>query len=452
MRKIAIVAALAIVALGVQAQDLQTGYFSSGYTYSYNLNPALHSPYRFVALPTIGSTSVGFLGNIGMGSLLYPQNGGFVTFMHPDISADEALGKLNEGNNIISTEVSTNLLAIGIKTGQLYNVIDFSLRASVDGVLPYDLFHFLKTGTSDAESYDFSGLKVRGSTFAQIGIGSSFKYGNLTVGARLKGLVGLAGLSVDMDRMNMRLTGDEWTVSAEGTVSGAYDGMKIATKESSTGAYSDIIDFDNSEYSKKIGFNGFGVAMDLGVTYGIGNLELSAALTDFGGISWFNNLRGRTAVNDWKYSGTKDIDLEEGNTVGSELSKAADELFELFEFRKEDEESAISMLPATVRVGAKYKVVNKLAVGVLGTYRFNGLIPYREARVALDYNPCKALDLTGSAGISNYGATLGGLLNIKIPGVAFFFGVESILGRISPQCIPLDEMNSRITFGANISW
>ena len=157
-------------------------------------------------------------------------------------------------------------------------------------------------------------------------------------------------------------------------------------------------------------------------------------------------------MNDWKYSGSKDIDLDEGSTIGDELSNVADEFSELFEFRKEDEESEMRMLPATVRVGAKYNVVKNFSVGLLGTYKFNSLVPYREARVALNYNPFKALDITGSAGVSNYGATLGGLLNIKIPGFTLFFGMESILGKISPQGIPLEKMNSRVTFGANISW
>lgn len=452
MKKIILAAALAAICLSSKAQELQTGYFSPVYAYSYNLNPAFHSNYSIVALPVIGSTSLGFLGNIGMASLLYPQNGNLVTFMHPDVSAEDALAKFSNGSNLISTDVSANLLSIGVRTGKLYNVIDLSLRASVDGSLPYDLFRFLKTGTSETDSYDFSGLNFRGTAFAQIGIGSSWKRGDLTIGVKMKGLVGLAGLDVKMDRMNMRLTGDEWTVSADGTLSGAYDAMKIATKKSSTGAYSDIIDFENSEFDKRLGFNGFGLAVDFGLAYKVGPVVLSAAVTDLGGINWFNNLRGRTAVNDWKYSGSKDIDLDEGSTIGDELSNVADEFSELFEFRKEDEESEMRMLPATVRVGAKYNVVKNFSVGLLGTYKFNSLVPYREARVALNYNPFKALDITGSAGVSNYGATLGGLLNIKIPGFTLFFGMESILGKISPQGIPLEKMNSRVTFGANISW
>jgi len=452
MKRIILATVLAAICLTAEAQELQTGYFSSGYAYSYSLNPALHSDYRFVGLPGIGSTSLGFLGNIGLASMLYPQNGNLVTFMHPDVSTEDALAKFNNGSNLISTDVNANLLSIGIRTGNLYNVIDFSLRASVDGSLPYDLFRFLKTGTTDADSYDFSGLNVRGAAFAQIGLGSSWKIGEITVGAKLKGLIGLAGLNVKMDRMNLRLTGDEWTVSADGTLSGAYDAMKIATKKSSTGTYSDIIDFSNSEFAKRLGFNGFGLALDLGLAYNLGPVVLSAAVTDLGGMNWYNNLRGNTAVKDWKYSGSKDIDLYAGHTIGDELTNATDEFSELFEFRKGDEESDLCMLPATVRVGAKYNVVNNFSVGLLGTYRFNTLVPYREVRVALDFNPFKAFDITGSAGISNYGATLGGLLNIKIPWASFFFGMESILGKISPQGIPLDEMNSRITFGTNISW
>lgn len=453
MKRLVVFLASACICLSSFATDFQTGYFSRGYTFSYKLNPAFHPDYRFVAPPMMGFTSVSYQSDLGLGNLLYPRNGELVTFLHPDISADEFLGSLNKKFNRISIDASTNILAIGIKTGKLYNTIDLSLRASADASIPYDMFRFLKTGTSETNTYDLSGLRVQVSSFAELGFGSSFKTGDFTIGTRLKGLIGLADFNASLDKLKVHFDGRQWSVSAVGNLTGAYDGIKIKTTESKAGHYSDIIDFGSSKYTAKLGVSGVGVAADLGFKYEKERLELSASLTDIGVMYWFNNLRGYT--NDkWTFEGRKDIPVNgDGGSIGDEISDASDELLEIFQFRKKSSRDEFRMLSFTARLGARYRLAEPLSIGLMGSYRYSPVISVCEARAALDYNPFKCLEIIGSCGMGTYGLSAGAMLNIRIPWVTLTFGADNCLvGKFSPQGIPIDKFNGCFMFGLTVRW
>lgn len=433
--------------------DFQTGYFSVGYASAYRLNPAFHPDYSFVSLPALGASSVSFQSDLGLGNLLYPRNGELVTFLHPDISADEFLGSLDKRFNKISVDASTNIFAIGLKKGDIYNIIDLSIRASVDGAVPYDLFRFLKTGTSQCGSYDLSGLRVQATSYAELGFASSYKKGRLTIGTKLKGLLGLADFNARLDKLNASFDGRQWSVSAVGRLTGAYDGIKVKTTESMAGNYSDIIDFGGSEYSARLGVNGIGVAADFGLKYELDRLELSASLTDIGMMWWFNNVRGYTN-NKWTFEGKKNIPVSgDGSSIGDEISDASDELVEVFQFRKRSGRNEFRMVPFTARLGARYRVADPLSIGLMGSYRYSSVVPVVDGRASLAYNPFNCLELVASCGIGTYGFATGAMLNVRIPFVTLTLGADNLLiGKFSPQGFPICNFNGGFIFGVNVTW
>lgn len=453
MKRLVVILAFASFCLSLSATNFQTGYFSRDYAFAYKLNPAFHPDHRFVALPVVGYTSASYQSDLGLSNLLYPRDGELVTFLHPDISSDEFLGSLNKKFNRISIDASTNIFAIGIKTGKLYNTIDMSLRASVDASIPYDMFRFLKTGTTETNTYDLSGLRVQASSFAELGFGSSFKTGDLTIGTRLKALVGLADFNASLDKMQVHFDGQQWSVSAVGNLTAAYDGIKVKTTDSMAGNYSDIIDFGSSSYTAKLGVSGVGVAADLGLKYEKEGLELSASLTDIGVMYWFNNVRGYTN-NKWTFEGREDIPVNgDGGSIGDEISDASDELIEIFQFRNKSSRDEFRMLSFTARLGAGYRLAKPLFAGLMGSYRYSPVISIYEARAALDYIPFKCLEVIGSCGYGTYGLAAGAMLNIHIPWVTLTFGADNLMiGKFSPQGIPIDKFNGSFMFGLTVTW
>ncbi len=452
MKRAAIFIAALVCFVSVRGQNLQTGYFMSDYAYSYRLNPAFSPSYSFVGLPGISSASVGLQGNIGLDNVLYPGDGGLVTFLHPDVSASDVLSGLDKTASRFSADVAANILAIGIRTGNLFNTIDVSVRNYVDGSVPYDFFRFLKDGASESGDFDLSGLQARGTSFVEIGFGSAWGKRKVTYGIRLKGLVGVADFNLKMDRAHLSLDGKEWKVDAEGTLTGAYDGMKIRKKKSATGQYDDVIDFENSEYGLLKGMNGFGLAMDFGLKADLGKVELSASVTDVGANYWFNNLRGRTPGESWTFTGGDDLISSGEGGIGGQFSGMVNELTEVFEFRNEGDANEIRILPFTARAGVKVEVAERLSLGALGTYRHDNAFRYWEGRAIADYKPFKALELAASAGYNTYGLAFGAMLSVHCPGVSFFVGTDGLFYKVNPQFIPLGKPNTDIALGLNIAW
>ena len=453
MKRLSTIIVSVCLCLSLSGADFHTGYFSRTYPFVYKLNPAFHPDRAFVAIPALGGTSASYQSDLGLGNLLYPHSSGLVTFLHPDVSADEFLGSLNPKYNRISVDATTNIFAIGIKKDDLYNTIDLSVRATADGVIPYEMFRFLKTGTARTDSYDLSGLRMHASSFVELGFGSSFTRGDLTIGTRLKGLVGLADFKAAYDKLNVKFDGQQWAVSAIGTLTGAYDGIKVKTTDSMAGTYSDIIDFGSSRYSARLGVNGVGVSADFGLKYVSGKFELSASLTDFGMMWCFNNIRGYTN-NKWTFEGKKDIQVSGGGgTIGDEISDAADELMEVFQLRKRSSRDQFRMQSFTVRAGANCHVSDPLSVGLMGSFRYSSVLPVWECRSFLNWNPFKCLELVGSCAVNTYGFAPGVMLNFHVPGVTLSLGADNFLiGKFSPQGIPIDGFNGSFLVGLAITW
>ncbi|MDE7407853.1 MAG: hypothetical protein K2M76_05475, partial [Muribaculaceae bacterium] len=83
--------------IAVTAQSTN-GYFSEGYSYNYQLNPALTPGRGYVALPGIGNLNIGLNSNLGIDKFLYNIDGRTTTFMNPKVSASEFLGNLGKVN------------------------------------------------------------------------------------------------------------------------------------------------------------------------------------------------------------------------------------------------------------------------------------------------------------------------------------------------------------------
>jgi hypothetical protein len=75
---------------------------------------------------------------------------------------------------------------------------------------------------------------------------------------RAKALVGITDLYMNVDRMDVKFDRNQWQISGQACVAGAYDGFNIATKPSAAGTYEEVIDFSNITLNKPKGTNGVG--------------------------------------------------------------------------------------------------------------------------------------------------------------------------------------------------
>lgn len=436
------------------AQTLSTSYFSEDFTYSYRMNPAFHPQYSFVGLPFIGSSSLNYSGSFLTPDVFYKRGGERVTFMNADVQSSDFLGRFKKGINKFSIEDYTNLLAIGFKAGGMYNIVDLNYRSYSSGNLPYDLMRYLKEGTSADGSYDLSGLKVHSNSFMEIGITSSWRpKRKFTIGMRFKAVIGLANSYIDMERLSISHSGDDWSVSSNGVIASAYDGYTIKTRPSSFDPTVSLIDLRNTEVGKTKGLmNGYGVGADLGIFYDDSSWQYSFTLSDVGCIFWFHNLYGHSPSQASEYTTRYQPHTNKETKMKNEFADMGDMLGDALNFLKENEYQSLGLLPLTARFGAKYLYLSDLSFGGLATFRYDDICPFWDLRGNVNYKPVKKVELIGSLGLGSYGITVGAFANAKLGFVNLFAGTDALIGIKGSNFLTPLRRSPNLCFGANIIW
>ncbi len=454
MKKILIPILCILSISAVNAQTLQTSYFSEDFAYSYRLNPAFHPKTGFVGLPFIGSTGVGYKGNFAINDLFYKVGGERVTFINDAVPSSEFLGHFKDGPARFGTESYSNLFAIGFKAGGMYNIVDVNIRSYSSGWFPSDFMRFLKDGAVSDGTYDLSGLRAHSMSLADIGITSSWKLTRkLRIGMRFKGVFGLNNSYIDMDRMNIRHTGNDWSVTADGVIASAYDGYDIKTAPAPFDPTVELIDFRKTVFGKPKGvMNGFGVGADIGFLYDDSSWQLSASVSDIGCVFWFHNLYGHSPSQALEYSTEYQPHHHGGTRVDNEFSDMGALLGDAFGFLKEDEYQSLVLLPLTLRLGAQYLYLSDLSFGGLATFRYDPIRPFWDIRGNVNYRPVKKVELIGSLGMGSMGVTAGAFANVRLGSLSIFAGTDNLLGSSISTFYPSGKGTPNFAAGLNIIW
>ena len=412
------------------AQDLKTGYFIDNYVYGYKLNPALQ--------PKVGNTFVGFVvndialsgqTNVGISNVLFPLNGKLVTGLNENIPADTFLGGLKDDNKAL-VGVNLNLLSIGSRTNHGFFTFDVSLKSNLGLAIPKSFAEFLKIGGT-GNSYVVENIALSTRNYLEAAFGYSLNIGSkLTVGATVKGLVGLANVNAQVDKLGIDITDTGMTIAGNGTLEGSAKMLDIPTENGE-------FKFDELQFSG-VGVSGFGAAVDLGVVFKpIDGLTLSGAILDLGGISWKNNVNG-------VMSGSKTFE-------GDDIGNLEDDMLNIFTFMATEASSSFDVLPATLSVGARYEMpfYRKLSAGLLGTVQTGKFGGY-DLRAGLTLSPANILSIAGSYGITSFGSAAGAAVSIKIPGINIFAGIDGFFGEMTPNFIPINKINTTFKLGVTL--
>lgn len=457
------------LALGTAAfaqTTMKTAYFLDGYDFRHRLNPATPSARSYFTLPALGYTSVGVSSNLGINTFLYPTaDGGLTTFMSNQVDADTFLGRLSK-KNIISQDLNTSILSIGAwgkKNG--FTTVELNIRETASVNLPRDLFSFMKN-VGGAQYYNISNLGVKARAYAELSLGQSQRISDkLVIGAKVKALLGLASVDLNMKNMNLELSEDRWRVEADGTLQASIgDFVNIPTYgevgDIPEGKTADQIDFShigiNSGFTPASVLGGFGVAFDLGFSYEIlKGLTVSASVLDLGFIHWKSSMLASTKEgNVWEFNGFENVSLDEGseNSINNQFNKMGKDLQELIVLYKKESGAYNEMLSATINAAVEYKMPfwDGMSVGGLFTTRIQGAHTQYEGRVSLNIAAGNCLGFSASYGLSNFGSSFGAYLNLHCRAIDFFVGTDSIVTNFAPfnnLLVPYKRLNLAMNFG-----
>ncbi len=443
--------AIAISVMCASAQHTNSGYFTDGYLYRHQLNPAIGNNQSYVSLPILANLNLGIRGNLNLENFIYNRDGRTTTFLNPNVSAEEFLGNIEDENDL-NFETKVQIFSVGFKAFGGYNTVGMNVRARMNTMLPYELFRFAKEGLSN-QTYDISKFGLHARSYAEIALGHSRDINEkLRVGANLKFLIGAANIDAEFNKALVSLGQDHWTVVTNAEVQANVKGLKYETEYSENSGQ----DYVNGAEVDGTGIGGYGLAVDLGATYKLrDDLTLSAAVLDLGFISWKNNVVASTngdkqfSTDEYKFS----FEDEADNNFEDEMERMTDGLAGLYELEDNgDMGSRSTGLGATLNIGAEYTMpfYKKLSAGVLYTQRIQGEYSWCDFRFSANVAPTKWLSAGANVAFGTYGTAFGWILNFHPKGFNFFVAMDQTLGKIASGIpVPLSS-NASVNVGMNV--
>ena len=436
-----------------QTSSLSTGYFLEGNLYRYRLNPAFMGVRGYFSLPAAGNVSINASSDLGLANFIYPTSdgSGLVTFLHPDVSIEDFNSSLSDKNRI-SASADINIISFGYFGFGGYNTFDIGLHSNVGLNIPRDMFLFMKD--MGHERYEISDLSAYTRNYVDIAFGHSHKVTrDLTIGARLKVLLGVAYAELLMEKMEMEMSNTKWLINAKGSAAAAA-GLKLSYDEN--GVY-------ESMDGVKIGLNGLGFGVDLGAVYDLSNvltkgLVVSASVNDISYMSWKNVAKaGLNPAEPYVFDGFEAFGVgekegEENTSLNAQFEQIGEDLSDFFALKDQGVADKTEFFGATLNIGVEYKMpfYSKMSVGALFSNRFDKLSPYTKGSLMLNISPLKVFDFAVSGTASTYGMGWGAMINFHCPGFNLFLGADSFVGKLGKQYIPLGKTNTSVSLGVNI--
>jgi len=365
----------------LNAQVSQTQYFL-GIPQANMANPAFRPSSKvYIGLPAISNMYLSVNNNMfKLSEMLQPMPGydSTITILHPDYDLDSFLESLGNTGKLYM-DASVQLLGVGFTVSNDWYVdLSISQKVNASVNIPTDLFTLALKGNESfiGSSVDLNGLGAKAMQYMESSVGISKNINEkLRVGGRVKILFGGVGAAIDNERLELDVNDDfshEIHSDLALNVSGPFD---FYTNEDgfidSVEVRDDINPFDIILNSKNSG-----VAFDFGAEYQLlPNLSLSASIVDLGFIGWKSDVFNLKATNNFTFdafdmtdviSGDKDIDdmMEE---LGDSLKNS---------FQLTDGTHKFNMgLPTKLFIGAQYRPIKSLGVGILSRTSFNqGLV------------------------------------------------------------------------------
>ena len=444
IKKLILSAGILSCAFGASAQMTYSGYFLDNYTYRFQMNPAFGNSRGFVSFPGLGDLNLGTQGNLNVSDIVYPLNGKTVLFTNPGISEKEAMSKFSNRNRL-GVNVKEDILSVGFKGFGGYNTISISAVANAAVSVPKSFFSLAKEGVTN-KTYSIKDMFGYGEGYAQIALNHSRdikQVPGLRVGATLKAYLGAGNVDFKFNDAYLQLGENEWIAQTNADIYASVTGLKFKMdrNDKSGAEYVSGADVDN------FGLNGFGMGLDLGAEYKWNDFRFSAAVLDFGFMSWgktqWASTNGNKTVSTDAYIFNANSDAS--NSFDNEWDRFSGDLAKLYELEDMGElSSRTRMMAATLNFGADYEFpyYRKLHFGLLNSTRINGCYSWTQFRLSADVNPVKCFSAGINGAVGTFGAAFGWIINLHVPGFNLFAGMDHTVGKLSKEYIPLNSNNS----------
>ena len=442
--KIIVIVAAILCGITTSSAQMRTAYFMEGSYFRTDMNAALAPTRGYIKVPMVGGLGIGFGNNyFSVNNLFYKRNGEVYTFMHSGVSAEEFLGRL-ENQGKLSMNLNNSIVGLGGHSKKLFWNFGVNLRSNTEVTLSKDMFSALKNLSNGV--YNLGDTHISNREYIEAGLGFAIPIKEfMTFGFRIKGLVGLADLSMKMDKMYLDI--NENVVKAElmggikgncALFNGNYPAGPIEDFDTSTLIHQDPTAILNSIKSC---YKSWGLGADLGFEFRFWeeHIKISVGANDIGFIKW----NGASTINakgnaNFSYTG---FDLTAGEAkiesgFNAEMTPS--------------EGDYKTMLSWSLNGGIEANILNNwIAFGLLSHTEFCQNFTRTELTASVNFRIGRWLSTSVSHTFlnGNQPGVLGWALNLHPPGFNLFLGADFIDTRyavmtMNNQAIPIPQYMS----------
>ena len=442
--KIIIIIAAVLCGIATSSAQMRTAYFMEGSYFRTDMNAALAPTRGYIKIPVVGGLGVDFGNNyFSINNLFYKRNGEIYSFMHSGVSANEFLGRLSDKGKL-SANLNTSIIGFGAHTKKLFWSFGVNLRSNTELTLSKDMFSVLKNLSNG--HYDLGDTHFSHRDYLEAALGFAIPIQNfMTFGFRVKGLVGIADLSMNMDKMYIDI--NENAVKAE-LLGGIRGNCPAFRSDYPLGPLSDfdmmsIIQQDPTAMLQ--GIKSWGLGLDLGFEFRLldDHLKISVGANDIGLIKW----QASSTVN---AQGNANITYE-----GFDLATSEAKMQYGFDAEMTQSEGQYTTrLSCSLNGGLEYNILNNwIAFGLLSHTEFCQNFIRSELTASVNFRIGRWLSTSVSHTFlnGNQPGVLGWALNLHPPGFHLFLGADFIDTRFAVMTTP-DEHDAVIAFTSQLSY
>ena len=396
----------------------------------------------------IGELNSATRNNVGASSFLFPSGDKLVTGLHSSVSDEQFLGGLKPVNSMYS-QINYNLVSYGWKDKSLgYHTVEVGARVNYGVSAPKEIFHILKTGTAQSP-YDLSSLRAFGNLYGELAYSYSLPLSdNLSIGGRVKLLVGLNSVDVVARRLELTTTEEQYVIDLDADIDLTNRDKKVGTDPDG------YLDYSSFKGKGKLGApTGAGLAIDLGAVWKpFDGFTLSASLLDLGGILWYYGNAG-SSTGSYTFEGLKDLSADEMNeeNMMAKLRQTGEEVLAVIKPKAVDGRFKIKAIPLNANLKASYALpfMENLSVDAACQYTgYNFCAPYWEARGGLSYDYPGIAHLGLNAGSGAYGFVYGINGSVDFLSFRLYANFGNGVGGVIPyEGTPLKANNKVLTLG-----
>lgn len=414
----------------VKGQDgNNTMYFLSNLPQRVRLNPAYQPEYKvFIGLPVL--SGVGFNYNnsaFGIDKVLSKTRNDSLM-----VDVNKLYKSLNK-RNFILFDADFSILTVGVKNKDWYLTFDVLEKNDMLFRFNKDLVTFLKEGNADylGKDFDCGRLGLNANFYNEFALGASRKINDkLTVGARVKFLMGIANVKMTDSKLNIKTSsdGEKITIHSEQKIRAS-----LPIEYTKTGEY---VDWDGFEFndddlgvSTILNTGNLGFGIDLGGEYQfMDKLKFHASLLDLGFIHWGSNTYTFTQNTTYDWTGA---DLTNTIVGDDKFEDAFDDMLDTLkdQFRFRDATSGYTtMLHAKLNLGATYDVCKMLNVGALFRATMLDKTFYPSFTVSANARLIRNISatVTYTTTLGNY-ANIGAGLTAKLGAIQLYAMTDNVL-------------------------